>query len=74
MTTATRQVLQDAMNLTPMERAELIDALLQSFNRNPDQRLIDAWKVEAESRIDAFEANELTDDSADGVFARINRR
>ena len=34
----------------------------------------DAWKAEAESRIDAFEAGLLTDDSAEAMFERINRR
>jgi putative addiction module component (TIGR02574 family) len=62
------------MGLTAMERAELIDALLRSFDPSPDQQLADAWKAEAESRIDAFEAKELTDDSAEAMFARINRR
>lgn len=74
MTLATHHVLRDAMTLTPMERAELIDALLQSFNSNPDARIMDAWKVEAESRIDAFEAGELTDDSGEAMFDRVNRR
>jgi len=57
-----------------MERAELIDALLRSFNPIAEQDLADAWKLEAESRIDAFDAQDLTDDSAEAMFARINRR
>lgn len=43
MTAAAQQVLRDAMGLSPMERAELIDA---------------------------FYAGELTDDSAEAMFAR----
>lgn len=68
------RVLRDALSLTPTERAELIDGLLHSFDPSPNQRQVDAWKVEAESRIDAFEAGLLTDDSAEAVFERINRR
>ena len=73
MTAATQQVLREAMGLTPMERAELIDALLRSFDPKADKGIADAWRAEAESRIDAFDAGELTDDSAEAMFARIGR-
>jgi putative addiction module component (TIGR02574 family) len=71
MTVAARQILQDALSLAPSERAELIDALLHSFDRSPDQDRSDAWRAEAESRIAAFDAGQLTDDSAEAVIARI---
>lgn len=74
MTAAAEQVLREAMGLTPMERAELIDALLRSFDPKADEEIADAWRAEAESRIDAFDAGELADDSAEAMFARINRR
>lgn len=74
MTATALRVLRDALDLTPVERTELIDGLLHSFDPSPDQRQIDAWKEEAESRIDAFEAGLLTDDSVEAMFARINRR
>ena len=56
-----------------MERAQLIDTLLRSFDPKADNEIANAWRAEAESRIDAFEAGELTDDSAEAMFARINR-
>ena len=74
MTANARELLRDAMGLAPMERAVLIDALLHTFDPNPDQQIVDAWKVEAESRINAFDAGELTDDAAEGMFTRINQR
>jgi len=74
VTATALRVLQDALNLTPIERAELIDGLLHSFDPSPDQTHVDAWKAEAESRIDAFEAGLLTDDSAEAMFERINQR
>ena len=74
VTATALRVLQDALNLTPIERAELIDGLLHSFDPSPDQAQVDAWKAEAESRIDAFEAGLLTDDSAEAMFERINQR
>jgi putative addiction module component (TIGR02574 family) len=73
MTAAALKVLHEAIGLTPMERTELIDALLRSFDPKADDEIADAWRAEAESRIDAFDAGELTDDSAEAMFARINR-
>ena len=69
-----QDVLNEALALKPMERTELIDALLKSFGPGQDARVTDAWKREVESRIDAYEAGELVDDSAEAMFERINRR
>jgi putative addiction module component (TIGR02574 family) len=60
--------------LSPIERAELIDELLRSFDPPEDATVADAWKAEAESRIDAYEAGQVSADSAEAVFARINER
>jgi hypothetical protein len=49
---AAQHVLREAMGLTPMERAELIDARLRSFDPKADDDLTNAWRAEAESRID----------------------
>jgi putative addiction module component (TIGR02574 family) len=68
------QILRQALDLDPIERAELIDELLHSFDAHPDERQTDAWRTEAESRINAFEAGQVTDDSVEAVFERINRR
>jgi putative addiction module component (TIGR02574 family) len=74
MTATATELLRDAMRLTPMDRAELIEALLRSFDVGSDQYVMQAWQSEAESRIDAFDAGELTDVSAEAMFDRINRR
>ncbi|MEA3275168.1 MAG: addiction module protein [Pseudomonadota bacterium] len=70
---ATR-ILSDALALTPVERAELIDELLRSFDPPEDSALAEAWKAEAESRVDAYESGRLSADSAEAVFARIDKR
>ncbi len=74
MTASERQALGDAVGLTPMERAELIDAPLRSSDPGAAAGADEAWKAEAESRIDALETGELTDDDAEAMFARSNRR
>lgn len=74
MTTATQTVLEQALRLDPVERAELIEAVYRSFRPSSDARRDDAWAAEAESRIDAHDAGKLSADSAENVLARMARR
>ena len=74
MNPSATRILSDALVLSPIERAELIDELLRSFDPPEDDALADSWKAEAESRIDAYETGRLSADSAEAVFARINKR
>jgi putative addiction module component (TIGR02574 family) len=74
MNPSATRILSDALVLSPIERAELIDELLRSFDPPEDDAVADAWKTEAESRIDAYEAGHVSADSAEAVFARINKR
>ena len=53
MSARKNQVLQNALDLTPTDRAELVEQLLQSFDF-PDREQVDAlWAKEAGDRIDA---------------------
>jgi putative addiction module component (TIGR02574 family) len=74
MSAPAQQIFREAMGLTPMERAGLIDALHRSFDPKANEQIADAWRSEAESRIDGFDDGELTDDSAEAMFARIDQR
>lgn len=68
------QILAEALKLKPMERAELVEQLLSSFEF-PSRKIIDAlWAEEAENRIDAFERGEITTISAKEVFKKIEKR
>ena len=69
MTATASQKLHEAMGQTPMERAEVIDALLRGFGSGADQQLVTAWMEEAQSRIDAFDA-----EKAGRRFSRGNVR
>ncbi len=65
------QVLLDALKLSPVERAELIEKLLASFSF-PDRKAIDELRAtEAEDRIDAYERGEIKSKTAAEVFLRI---
>ncbi len=46
------EIMKDALNLDPAEKAELIDKLLSSLD-NPDKELDELWAREAENRIEA---------------------
>lgn len=78
MKSATQNIFEQALHLKPVERAELIDKLFHSFDKGHDQRIDALWAVEAESRIDAFDAGQISSDSPDtvidAVFERINKR
>jgi len=41
------EILKDALNLRPAEKAELVDKLLSSLN-NPENELDELWAKEAE--------------------------
>lgn len=69
-----KQLLAEALNLPPIERAEIIEELLSSFEF-PSRRTIDElWAQEAENRIDAYERGEITAIPAKEVFEKIEKR
>ena len=73
MTVKGEEVLEKALALPPMERAELVENLLASFEF-PSRKGKDAlWAEEAESRIDAFERGEIAAIPAKDVFEKIEK-
>lgn len=67
------KVLLDALNLSPLERAELVEKILGSFSFPDRQGIDEKWAKEAEDRIDAYDRGELVGRPASEVFARIER-
>jgi putative addiction module component (TIGR02574 family) len=55
---ASKEILKEALNLTPVEKAELIDKLLYSLDK-PDKELDKLWVEEAEDRIDAYDQGKI---------------
>jgi len=53
-----KQILKEALNLPPTEKAELIDKLLSSLEK-PNKKLDELWAAEAEDRIDAYEQGKI---------------
>ena len=74
MTASATQVLRDALELAPVDRAEIIERLFLSFDSSGDRRVDGAWSEEIESRIDAYDQGKIAASRAEDVLARINRR
>jgi len=74
MTATTEKALNDALSLPPIERAELIQRLLQSFNVSEDNHIDTGWTEKVESKIEAYDKGLLTASPAEDVLTRINRR
>lgn len=70
------QILAEALKLPPVQRAELVENLLTSFEFQSRERIDALWAEEAEDRIDGFERGEMTAIPAKDVFGEIekNRR
>ena len=72
MTAVAEKIMTSALDLPPVDRAELIERLFFSFDPSPDSKIDTAWAIEVESRIDAFDAGKIEASSADEVFKRIS--
>lgn len=74
MDNITQNVFKQALNLAPVERAELIEELFHSFDTDREDWIDALWSEEAESRIAGYDAGKITADSSSAVFARLNQR
>jgi putative addiction module component (TIGR02574 family) len=68
------KVLKQARKLPPIERAELIEGLLDSFKIERRKEIDAAWAKEAESRIDAYNAGMIENIPVSKVFEEIERK
>ena len=55
MTVQTQQVYETAIHLPPVERAELVEQILSSFDFPSRHEIDSLWAKEAEDRIDAYD-------------------
>ena len=68
-----KQILAEALKLPPVERAELVEDLLSSFEFTSREKIDALWAKEAEDRIDAFERGKMSTVPAREVFAEIEK-
>ena len=53
------QVLEAALSLPPLERAEVVDQLLASLDPGHDREVEQLWGQEVEERLAAFDRGEI---------------
>jgi putative addiction module component (TIGR02574 family) len=58
-TASAEQILKEALELAPVDRAEMIERLFLSFDSSGDRRVDVAWSEEIESRIDAYDQGKI---------------
>ena len=73
MTARAEQVLSEALNLPPSERAQLAERLFSSLDVS-QKELERLWAQEADSRIDAYDRGDIKAVSANDVFKNISHR
>jgi putative addiction module component (TIGR02574 family) len=74
MTIHAQQVLEKAVGLPPIERAELVESILASFDFPSRAEIDAAWAQEAEDRIDAYDRGDVTGIPAAKVFEKIEKQ
>jgi putative addiction module component (TIGR02574 family) len=74
MSNNTQKVLSDALELAPIERAELVEHILSSFEFPKRKSLDELWAREVEERISAYEQGKLNTISAQEVFRKIEKK
>ena len=67
MAETSEKVLRKALELSPGERAALVDELMSSLDQ-PDEHIDRRWAQEAEERLKAFRAGELKAIPAEDVL------
>jgi putative addiction module component (TIGR02574 family) len=74
MTTVAEHVYKEAVSLNPIDRAELIEKLFESFSISNDLKVELRWKKEIARRRLAYENGDISSDSMDNVFKRLAQR
>lgn len=71
MSNTANTILDQALGLSPVERADVAEKLLFSLD-SPDSEMDRLWAKEADLRIEAYEKGNLETVSAEEVFAKYH--
>ncbi|MFA7232278.1 MAG: addiction module protein [Victivallaceae bacterium] len=74
MTATAEAIFKEAVQLNPIDRAELIQRLFLSFDKKSNGQLEDNWKSEVEERVSAYEAGKIPADTMENVFERLSKK
>ncbi len=73
MTNSANIILDQALELSASERANVAEKLLFSLDR-PDSKIDTLWAKEADSRVEAYKKGEIEAVPAEKVFAKYRRK
>lgn len=71
MSTLSEKIINEASQLTPMEKAEIIDRIIESFDNEPDEGIKKAWAEEAEHRLALHKKKDSEPIPEDEVFKNL---
>ncbi len=74
MTALAEHVYEGAINLDPIDRAELIEKLFESFFHIQNTDIELKWKEEVGRRRIAYDNGDIPSDSMENVFTRLAQR
>ncbi len=72
MSNTANNILNQALELSPSERADVAEQLLFSLD-SPDKEIDKLWAKEADARVEAYNAGKLETISAEEVFAKYHQ-
>ena len=72
MTISKEKLFNEAVNLSPMDKAKLVELVLSSFSYQGGKEIDAAWVVEAEDRLKALKNGEMEKISMEDVFSSLN--
>ena len=68
------EIQQELAELPAKERAKLALALVESLEPEEEGDIAEAWRVEAERRLEQYNRGEITAVPGEQVFANVRRR
>jgi putative addiction module component (TIGR02574 family) len=74
MAKSARELFEEAMRLDPEERATLMRLLIENLDRESEEGVEDAWRVEIERRMVELDAGSVQTISWEELRARLYRR
>jgi len=71
MTPSIKRILDEVNKLSPFERVEIIDLILESFDDRADREIERTWIDEAKLRIDSYRKGETGTKTEEEVFSSL---
>ena len=68
MTPSVKRILDEVNKLSPVERVEIIDLILESFDSRPDKEIEKTWVDEARRRVELYRKGETGIKTEEDVF------